>query len=283
MSFETVQAQSIDSSAIFMAQIEESLNYETGVINISDANASITIPKGFKFLDKKQANFVLSEIWGNPEDEDVLGLIVPASKGVTAHDSWVFTISYNEIGFVKDNDAKDINYETLLKEQQAETKEYNLERTKLGYPTIELVGWATKPYYDTENKVLLWAKNLKFEESESNTLNYNLRILGRKGMILLNAVANIDQLQEVEASIPQIIASTKFESGFTYNDFDSGIDQVAAYTVGGLVAGKILAKTGLWVTIAKFWKLIAAAFAGGFALLYKRFKGEKQTTQETNV
>ena len=37
-------------------------------------------------------------------------------------------------------------------------------------------------------------------------------------------------------------------------DFDSKIDNVAAWTIGGLVAGKVLAKAGFFAIILKFIK-----------------------------
>ena len=61
----------------------------------------------------------------------------------------------------------------------------NIERKKLGYSTLNLVGWASKPYYDGKNKVLHWAKELKVEGDEGNTLNYDVRVLGRKFLLFM--------------------------------------------------------------------------------------------------
>jgi uncharacterized membrane-anchored protein len=115
------------------------------------------------------------------------------------------------MGYVKDDDADAINYDDLLKESQENQKKANLERKKLGYDGMEIVGWASQPYYDKQQKVLHWAKNLKIEGSETNTLNYDVRVLGRKGVLSLNAVASMDDLQDVKESIPQILAMSEFE------------------------------------------------------------------------
>ncbi|MEI9946724.1 MAG: DUF2167 domain-containing protein [Chitinophagaceae bacterium] len=55
------------------------------------------------------------------------------------------------------------------------------------------------------------------------------------------------------------MAIAEFTDGNRYADFNDNTDKVAAYTVGGLVAGKILLKIGFF---AKFWKLILLAIAG---------------------
>lgn len=60
--------------------------------------------------------------------------------------------------------------------------------------------------------------------------------------------------------------------GQRYNDFSAGIDEVAAYGIGGLVAGKVLAKVGFFAIILKFWKVAILALGGTWAAI-KRFFG----------
>ncbi len=274
-------AQVVDSTEIRIQSIENSLKYQTGTIELASGNATLNVPKGFRYLDPNQSIFVLTDLWGNPADSTILGLLVPENRGVLAANSWVFTIKFDEMGFVKDEDADDINYDDLLKEQQKETNEANPERIKQGYPAIEFVGWASAPYYDKEKKVLHWAKELRFGEDSLSTLNYNLRILGRKGVFVVNAIATMTELPEVKANIDQVLGSIQYKEGQTYADFDPELDEVAAWTIGGLVAGKLLAKAGFFVILLKFWKVIALAFAGAGGAIWNYFKKKKsdQPTQ----
>ncbi|HET6227745.1 MAG TPA: DUF2167 domain-containing protein [Bacteroidia bacterium] len=277
---EGTDSTSIDSTKIRIAAIESTLQYETGTIELESGNAKLTVPAGFRFLGKKQANYVLADLWGNPPDSSVLGLLVPANRGVLDEKSWVFAISFDEMGYVKDDDADDIDYDDLLKEQQKESREANQERIKEGYPPIEFVGWAEKPYYDKNKKVLHWAKELKFGTDSMNTLNYNLRILGRKGIFVINAVATMRELPEVNANLEKVLTSVEFKDGHKYKDFIPDVDNVAAWTIGGLVAGKLLAKAGLFVVLAKFWKLIALGFAGVGSAIVKFFRRKKNKPEE---
>lgn len=265
-----------DSTQILIDKVEQSLNYQKGLIEFETGNATLNVPEGFGYLNKEQANYVLSDLWGNPKDETILGMLVPSDKSVLADDGWVFTISFEEMGYVEDKDADDIDYDELLAQIQEEMKESNPERIRLGYEPITLVGWASKPYYDKDKKILHWAKEAKFGESPNNTLNYNLRVLGRKGVFMLNAVAPMKQLPEVKANIDNVIGSVKFKEGHTYADFIPDVDNVAAWTIGGLVAGKILAKTGFFIVLLKFWKVIALAVGGAATTLWKFLKGRKK-------
>jgi uncharacterized membrane-anchored protein len=148
----------------------------------------------------------------------------------------------------------------------------NAERKKAGFETAELVGWASPPFYDKDRKILHWAKEIKFGDADGNTLNYNIRVLGRKGVLVLNAISGMGSLNLVKQDLPKVLDIVHFNEGYAYKDFDPGIDEVAAWTIGGLVAGKVLAKVGLFAVILKFWKLIALAVAGAFGGGWKKMK-----------
>jgi uncharacterized membrane-anchored protein len=277
----TIQAQEIDSTQIWNDQIEQSFDYKTGVIDLKDGNAKITVPKGFRFLDKDQSIYILTELWGNPADSTISGMLIPENRSVLDANGWAFTISFDPMGYVKDDDADDINYDDLLKEQQKEFEDENPQRVKDGYSTIKFIGWASTPFYDKDKKVLHWAKELKFGDDSLSTLNYNLRVLGRKGVFMLNAVASLSEMDEVKASIGKVISSVEFNDGDKYANFNPDVDNVAAWTIGGLVAGKILAKVGFFALIVKFWKLIALGVAGAGAAIFKFFKKKKEDDDTT--
>lgn len=260
--------------------LEQTYEYETGVVNVGDGIANLQVPADFKYLNGKDSEFVLTEIWGNPPNDPAdqsLGMLIPANESIFNDSSFVINITYSEDGYIDDSDAKDIDYDDLLDEMQSDTEASNEFRLENGYPTIKLVGWAADPYYDSANKKLHWAKELNFDESSENTLNYNIRILGRRGYLQLNAIGEMYVLGDVNNNIEPILSSVNFNEGHRYGDFNPDMDQVAAYGIGGLIAGKVLAKTGLLATIgiflAKAWKLILVAlvaFGGAIGKFFKK-------------
>lgn len=254
--------------------IEKSFKYEHGTINLKNGVGKINIPKGFKYLEPVQAERVLVDIWGNPKGENLtLGLLLPDNQGILSQNGYVFNIQYDEIGHVEDDDADDINYDDLLTEMQKETVEENKERQKAGYEPVKIVGWAAKPFYDKDRKILHWAKEIKFGTSPTNTLNYNVRVLGRKGVLVLNAIATENELPLVQKDINKVLDIVQFNDGYKYDDFDSSVDDVAAWTIGGLVAGKVLAKVGFFAIIAKFGKLIILGLLGFFSAFKNKVRG----------
>lgn len=271
--------QEVDSTQIFIDQIESSINYQTGKISF-DSIGVIEVPAGYKYVDAEQSKYILTELWGNPDGE-CLGMLMPEASGVFSTDSYVFIIEYDPMGYVEDDDADDIDYDDLLKTMKEDTKKESENREKGGFGTIELIQWASKPYYDSDKKTLHWAKEYSFNGDSTHTLNYNVRILGRKGVLVMNAVSSIDQLPKVQSNIDKVHSSFSFNDGLKYADFDPDIDEVAAWTIGGLVAGKLLAKAGILALLLKNIKLILLALGAGGAAVYRWFTGKKK--EETPV
>ena len=277
----------------YIDSVKTAQHYETGVIHLPGGKAEIKVPAGFKFLNKAQSISVLTKVWGNPPEtaENTLGMIFPANDDPFSENSYAFIVKYEDIGYVKDDDAEKIDYDEMLKNMQQEEKENNEARVKAGYSTIHMVGWAQKPFYDKEKKVLHWAKELKFGDQEgANTLNYEIRILGRRGILSLNAVCTMKELSLVKANIDKVLPMASFTDGNTYFDFDPKIDNVAAWTIGGLVAGKVLAKVGFFAIILKYlgvlWKFILlglAALAGVFKKLFNRKKAGAESNESTEA
>ena len=264
----------------------KSLKYQTGDIDLRGGLARLSLPKEFNFLGPDDANTVLVKLWGNPpSDQKPLGLLIPAGLTPLSSNCWVVTIDYSEDGYVKDDDAAKINYDDLLKKMQAGIAQENPDRQKNGYPAITLVGWAAPPHYDSATHKLYWAKELKVEGETNDTLNYSIRMLGRKGVLELNAIAGIEQFSTIDQQTPQILSMVDFKEGSRYADFDPKVDKVATYGIAALVAGGALAAAakfgllkGLWIAILALKKFViigAVALVAFFKKLFNRGGGNR--------
>lgn len=255
--------------------LESTFDYIYDEADLNNGIAKISIPEGYKFLEKNGAQTVLSDIWGNPVDETVVGLLLKIDESAVEI-TYGIEITYSEEGYIEDDDAEDIDYDELLDEMKNDALDANPERKRLGYPEIELIGWASEPFYDASSKKLHWAKELLFEGEETNTLNYNIRVLGRKGYMNLNVIGDIEVLEDVKENLNPILNSVTFNEGYKYSEFDPDLDDVAAYGIGGLIAGKVLAKAGFFAVLLKLWKFIALGAIALFAAFKKRLFGSKE-------
>lgn len=242
-------------------QFMASLHFKTGKIKLPNGIATLDMPPSFRYLGPDDSERLLEDAWGNPPDDKPLGMIFPADVSPLSDEGWGVVITYQEDGHVKDDDANKIDYNDLLKKMTADTADANEERIKKGYPSMLLAGWAEQPHYDSASHKLYWALNLKTGNASVNTLNYKIRVLGRKGVLVLNAIAGMNQLPVIKTEMQNVIGFTDFTPGNRYADFNSHTDKVAEYGIAALVAGGIAAKMGL------FAKLIAVLIAAKKAVL----------------
>lgn len=271
----SVAAQEGDSKAK-VKEFLDSLHYQTGSVAIDRAHATLELASGFRFLDANDAQRVLHDLWGNPPDGDVVGMLVPQSASlIDEKNSWVVVISYSNDGYVSDAEAGSIDYDKMLRDMQQHDRDANPERERQGYPAVELIGWATPPHYDSTRNKLYWAKELSFKGAREHTLNYDIRVLGRGGFLSFNAVAGMHQLALVQEKMPAVLEMAQFDAGQRYADFNSTTDKVAAYGIGALVAGAIAAKAGLFAKLLAlliaFKKAIIVGFLAVVAALRKFF------------
>ena len=253
----------------------DSLHYQTGEVALPDADAHLKVQSGFRFLGHDDARRVLEDFWGNPPDDEVLGLLVPDAAPLDSDHSWAVVVTYSDDGYVSDEDANKIDYADLLKQMQEDTRDSNEARKKEGYPSLELVGWAQPPRYDAASKRLHWAKELAFEGGEQHTLNYDIRVLGRSGYLSLEAVANMNDLALVNEGMTQVLPMAEFDAGQRYADYKPGSDKLAAYGLAALVGGGVAAKTGLLaklgVLLLAMKKFVVVALVAVGAFLKKIF------------
>ncbi len=256
----------------------DSIDRQQGEIKLKNGLATLKVPEGFYYLNPADAQKILVEVWGNPPEMggNTLGMLFPADSTPFEPTSWGVTIEYEEDGYVSDEDADKIDYQELLQQMKESTVESSKHRVQQGYEPIELVGWASEPFYDKESHKLHWAKEVRFGDQQENTLNYNIRVLGRKGVLVLNFIAGMSQKSVIDNEINKVLAMADFDQGSRYEDFNPDLDTVAAYGIGALVAGKVAAKAGLLagalILLKKFGVLIVIAFGAIVGKVFKRKK-----------
>ncbi len=236
--------------------ILQSLDYQNGRVSLPGGQGELNVPLGYYYLDPEDAETVLVDLWENPPSDWLgLGMIFPATFTPWDYEAWGAELNFDPIGYVSDVDAESYDYDALLKEMQADARESSRQRIRAGYDGFELLGWAQEPSYDVGERKLHWAMELKFEGNEDNTLNYELRALGREGVLIVNFIGGMHQLPEIKRALPDVAGMVNFVEGKRYSDFDPSVDTVAAVGIGGLIAGKALtSKAGLGVALALFLK-----------------------------
>jgi len=127
---------------------------------------------------------------------------------------------------------------------------------------------------------MYWAKELAFGTGERHTLNYNIRVLGRRGVLVLNAVAGIDQLSAIRSQTRDVLAAVDFNEGHRYTDYLPSTDKAAAYGITGLIIGATAAKAGFFkllvVGLLAFKKALVVGVLALFSAIKRLFGGKPE-------
>lgn len=254
------------------------LQYQKGEVSLVGGKAKITLTDQFRYLNEADTAKVLVDIWGNPpEASKTLGMIVENGVNFLEGESWGALLIWKPDGYVKDDDFASIDFADMLKDLRKQSIESSKERESGGYGKMILKDWAQPPHYDRATHKLYWAKAFEVDGPELG-LNYDIRILGRHGILEVSIISSMGQFKTIEAKAPEILAMTGFTEGNRYEDYKPG-DKTAAYGIGALVAGGVLMKSGffkvLMIGLLKFWKIGAVALVAGAALI-KRMAGGKK-------
>jgi uncharacterized membrane-anchored protein len=226
---------------------EARLVYRTGTVALEGGVGTLRLSPAYRFLDRAGAKYLLEDAWGNPPGaaDDVLGMIIPTNVSPLDEAGWGVVVSFDDVGYIDDKDAATINFADLLLKMQKDAARSNEERRTLGTATVELIGWAEQPTYSAQSHTVYWAKELAFSDNPDHTLNYFVRVLGRRGVLELNAVGSMTQLQQIREDMQAVLPLVSFDEGHRYADYEAGQDKAAAYGVAGLVAGAAAVKGGL--------------------------------------
>lgn len=269
-------------SALQMAAFEDSIAWQTGHVSLHDGAIALDLQPGDRYAPPADTSRIL-EVWGNPPDPNTDGMILPAGAHVFGPDGWAVLVQFESEGWVDDSEAASIDYDEVLRQKQAAEEEANVERRELQLEGLTLVGWAERPRYDASTHVLYWA-TLARADGGDQSLNYDVRVLGRRGVLSLNAIADADALGTVKTAMERVRTLASFQPGHTYAEYVAGVDEKAAYGIGALVAGGALAAgakaglfKGLLALLLASKKLLVAGAVALLAAARGLFGGKRQT------
>jgi uncharacterized membrane-anchored protein len=235
-------------------------------VDVGSSIAEVRLPEALAFAGASDARKLL-EAMGNPTDGSEMGLIVPKADD----QGWFIIFEWNAVGYVKDDEKDKIDADALLASIREGTERANAERKKRGMAALHVVGWSEPPRFDDRTKNLTWAILGRNEEGHES-VNYNVRVLGREGVMSVTLVDDPQNLAKAKPAVDEVLAAFTYKTGKRYAEWVPG-DKVAEYGLTALVAagaGAAAVKLGFFAFLAKLFakggKVVVAALAGLVAL-----------------
>jgi uncharacterized membrane-anchored protein len=246
--------------------------------------AEVAIPQGYRFTPGDGTR-KLMEMNDNPPTQRELGMLATEGPG---DPPWII-FEYDESGYVKDDDKDKIDADDMLAKLREGQVQGNKYRREHGMPELEILGWVVPPRYNEKTHNLEWATRLKSLGSDGISINYNTRLLGRKGVMEVTLVCKPADTEKMIAEQEKILAGFNFIEGERYAEFREG-DKVAKYGLTALIAGTgafAAAKMGLFgklgLVFAKLGKaaiLLVVGVLAGLKKLFGKIFGSRQPPAE---
>jgi uncharacterized membrane-anchored protein len=251
-------------------------------VDVGTDLAKLDLPEEYVFADGKDAKKLMKEMDNFITDKEQ-GIVFSKDE----KENWFVLFEFDDIGYIKDSDSKNIDADALLADIKKGTEEDNAERRKNGKSTIDIIGWDEKPHYDPNTHNLVWSV-LSTSKGEK-IVNYNVRILGRGGVTEVTLVAGKDEMDKVKPKLATIISKYSYKEGKRYSDYIKG-DKAAEIGLTALIAGGAgagAAKVGLLAKILlifkKVWIIIIVAIGGLFKGIFKVFKRKPKNDNGINT
>lgn len=244
------------------------LPWQSGPVTVQLGDqATLKVPENYGFLDAEGTRLFNEQAHNPAGDGDEYTL---AGKG------WVAFFSYDEVGYVKDDDT--IDADAILDNIRKGTAEANKERRARGWGEMSILGWSARPEYDTQLKSLTWSILGEDLDTHEKAVNYNARLLGRHGVMRVVLVTDPEKLATSIMDFKRRVKGFDYVAGESYAEYQPG-DHVAAYGLAALITGgaaAVAAKKGLFSVIGGFlvagWKFVLAGLVATSAWFKSMFK-----------
>lgn len=247
--------EGLSPEQLALLQKYASIQWESGPYTGRIGNhAEIKLPAGFAFTGTQGAQDLL-EIYGNPPNSSILAAIVPEDEEA----DWTLVFQFDDIGYVDDSDRDALDAEALIKAFRDGIPAGNRERRSMGLEELHGMDWQVPPFYDPQTNNLTWG--LKLDFASGSAINYDIRILGRRGVMQATLVGAPETYAAALPQVKTLLADFSYLSGNKYAEWSQG-DKVAGVGLAGLVAGGgvvAAAKTGL---LAKIGLILAKGGKG---------------------
>ena len=208
--------------------------------------AEIRLPEGYVFADAEDTRSLM-ELLKNPTSGLETGFVAPASL------EWFLIFSFNDIGYVREDEKDALDPDALLKAIEANNKESNDERIWKGWPGLTILGWEQEPDYDSSARKLEWA--IRCESEGREIVNHSTRLLGREGVMSITLVISPDIYPVAVQEYSGLINQFSYKPGHRYTDYQKG-DKKARYGLTALIVGGASAVAARTEILEWLWKVL---------------------------
>lgn len=193
-------------------------------------------------------------------------------QGIVLRDGATVIFDFDPVGYVKDDDKDALDADKMLASLRENQDAANVELRRLARPELEIAGWHVKPHYDEKTHNLEWAPLVKSKTDGKTTVNYNVRLLGRRGVMEAALLVAPDKFDAQLPWFRSLLGNYAYVAGEDYASFRQG-DKISEYGLAALVTGGVVAVAAKSGLLGKIWKLLLVGLVAIGGAIKKLFGG----------
>ncbi len=236
--------------------------------------SQVDIPRGYRFTGPSGTQKML-ELSGNIASKRELGMLTTEGFG-----PWII-FEFDDVGYVKDDEKDSLDADAMLKSLQEGQEAGNQQRKKMGLDELELIGWAVPPRYNQQTNNLEWETKIRNKNGGHVSINYNTRLLGRKGVMEVALVCDPEEMDSLMSDYQGIIGGHRYVKNEGYAEYRQG-DKVAQYGLAALVTGGAAVAAAKMGWFGKLGALFAKLGKGHRGCDHRHWSGDQGPVEQNH-
>ncbi len=225
--------------------IEKTLHYQKSGEVILEGIGTIKIPKGYKYLEKEDAERVLVALWENKRYPDMtLGMLVRDDQKVMDENMFATNIEYKKSGLINKFELENENFNRLLKQLNNRIKEL-----KIGKDSLLLEKWTEFPKFNATTNIYNYALQFYIKQLSYRFYNSYSIFLSNEGAMIFTTISSLENNMITDRNI--IESSLHMNPNINYSTVEKVTDTVMNNSIFNIMKSRLINRKGL---VEKMWK-----------------------------
>lgn len=220
-------------------EIVAALKKEHGEVVLPTINATLSVPKHFRFISVEQIN-KLAEIYDFGLSDGTLGWLVHERVDLAAANPWHIELIWDDRGFFPEADFASKPAAAFLVEAQRLSVKLSRANAEAGFPQFSMMALPSPPQWIAVEHIATWTEKLAWEGADTRTLDCYALKQARFGVLVFSIHDQDVARDELCLRAVRLGArSVTFAPSHDVSSRDADSDKASPYVLADYVTGRI--------------------------------------------
>jgi Protein of unknown function (DUF2167) len=226
-----------------LREIVSELKKDHGTVLLPSINATLEVPKHFRFISIDQLNR-LAEVYDFGLSDSTLGWLVHERVDLAAANPWYVELSWDDRGFFPEADFATKPAAEFLVEAQRLSVKLSRANAEAGFPQFSLMALPSAPQWIASENIATWVEKLAWEGADTRTLDCYALKQARFGLLVFTVTDQDVARNELCLRAVRLGArSVTFAPSHDVAARDASSDKSSEFVLADYVTGRVALAT----------------------------------------